>query len=263
MTQAPPGPGDPFSRAEYRRVIAWDRRIAREGPFLRRLLGEAPDRSVLDLGCGTGEHVAFFASQGARAVGLDRSEAMIEAAQDHSARGQGCFVLGEACDAGRLLPDEPPFGMALCLGNMLPHLEDEAALGAMLEAVRAQLLPGGLFLVQLLNYERIVDRGIRTLPVNVRPGDDGREIVFVRVMTPLPDNRLAFYPMTLELDPDAEEPVTVRSSRRVDLRAWRADELRTHFDAAGFRLTRYGDMSAGPYESQTSHDLVLVGTRRA
>lgn len=263
MTQAPRGPGDPYSRAEYRRVIAWDRRIAREGPFLRRLLDQAPDPSVLDLGCGTGEHVAFFASRGARAMGLDRSEAMIEAAQDHAARGEGCFVLGEACDAGRLLSGEAPFGLAICLGNMLPHLQDAAALEAMLCAVRDQLLPGGIFLVQLLNYERIVGEGIRTLPVNVRPGDDGREIVFVRVMTPLPDRRLAFYPMTLELDPDADEPISVRSSRRVDLRAWEADELDSHFEAAGFRLTRYGDMTAGPYEPKRSADLVLVATRRA
>ena len=48
MSQEPRGPGDPYSRVEYRRVIAWDRRIAREGPFLRRLLQSAPDRSVLD-----------------------------------------------------------------------------------------------------------------------------------------------------------------------------------------------------------------------
>ena len=260
MSQEARGPGDPYSRVEYRRVIAWDRRIAREGPFLRRLLDGAPDRSVLDLGCGTGEHVAFFAGRGARAVGLDRSEKMIEAAREHEARGLGRFVLGEAADAGTLLADEAPFGLAICLGNMLPHLLDEKALNAFVVAVRERLAPGGRFLIQLLNYDRIVDTPIRTLPVNVREGDDGREIVFVRVMKPLPDNRLLFFPTTLELDSDAEEPISVKSTRRVELRAWREGELSTHLEAQGFRVTRYGDMTGGPFERMQSSDTVLVGT---
>ena len=71
------------------------RRIEREGPFLRRLLDAAPDRSVLDLGCGTGEHTAFFADEGARAVGVDRSEAMLTAARDHEAAGRGRFLEGD------------------------------------------------------------------------------------------------------------------------------------------------------------------------
>ena len=80
MSAAPHRPDDPYSRVNYRRLIAWEKRIAREGPFLRSLLGRAPERSVIDIGCGTGEHVAFFSAAGARAVGLDRSEAMLKEA---------------------------------------------------------------------------------------------------------------------------------------------------------------------------------------
>src|SRR5690606_4013399 len=90
MTEPSTGPReDPYARAEYRRVIAWGPRIERERPFLLSLLERAPDRSVVDLGCGTGEHVAFFAEVGARAIGIDRSEDMISQARDHEARGKG------------------------------------------------------------------------------------------------------------------------------------------------------------------------------
>ena len=248
-------PTDPYARAQYRRVIAWDRRIAREGPWLRQLLERSPDASVLDLGCGTGEHVAFFAGLGARAVGLDRSEAMIEAAQDH---GAGRFMHGDVADATELLRDEPPFGLAICLGNMLPHLLDDNALDTFLSAARECLLPGGHLVVQLLNYDRIIDTPVRTLPVNVRPGDGDEEIVFVRVMRPRPDGMLAFYPTTLSLDPEADEPISVVSTRRVELRAWRKADLNRLLTSRGFQVSWHGDMAGGPFEPAHSMDLVLV-----
>ncbi len=254
---------DPYSRVEYRRLIAWGPRIQREAPFLREVLATAPDRSVIDLGCGTGEHTAFFASEGCRAVGLDQSETMIDAARDHESQGQGRFVLGGAQDAAALLADEPAFGMAICLGNMLPHVKEDEHLAALLTAARSVLLPGAKLLIQLLNYAGIRERGDRHLPVNFREGDDGSEIVFLRVMTAQPDGRMLFFPTTLELDPESEEPITVRSTRRVELRAWTADELAPRMRAAGLEPVFHGDMFGGPFDPATSNDLVVLATAQS
>ena len=206
--ETPPLP-DPYSRTDYRRIIAWEARIERERPFLSALLDRSPERSVLDLGCGTGEHTAFFARQGARAVGLDRSESMLAAARDHETRGEGRFVLGSVTEASAALPGEPPFGLAICLGNMLPHLRDDTGLDAMLAEVAALLVRGGHFLLQILNYRRLIDQKIRHLPVNFREGPEGEEIVFLRLLQPISDECLLFFPTTLVLDPNSEEPVTV------------------------------------------------------
>ncbi len=257
------GPGDPYARSEYRRLIAWETRIAREAPFLERLLDAAPDRSVLDIGCGTGEHTAFFARLGARAVGLDRSESMLEAARDHQARQEGRFVEGDVLDASALLAGEAPFGLAICLGNMLPHVLEDDELAAFVTAVHDHLAPSATFLLQILNYERIVGQGVRALPVNLRAGEDGEEIVFLRLMTPQPDGRILFFPTTLTLDADSEEPVAVKTTRRVPLRAWTAPELRERFEAAGMAVKLHGDMQGGPYEPARSPDLVLTAQRTA
>jgi glycine/sarcosine N-methyltransferase len=253
---------DPYSRTEYRRLIAWERRIEREAPFLGRLLADAPDPSVLDVGCGTGEHVAWFARQGVRAVGLDRSESMIDAAREHEARGEGRFVLGDVLDAQTLLAGEPPFGLALCLGNMLPHVLTDEDLGRFASAVRERLADGGVLLLQILNYERILAQGIRALPVNVRPGEAGDEIVFLRLMRPAEGGRILFFPTTLTLDAASEEPVAVRTSRRVELRAWTSGDLVRCFEAAGMSVRLFGDMQAGPYDASASADLVLTARRR-
>jgi SAM-dependent methyltransferase len=258
----PHPPGDPYSRADYRRLIAWSARLARERPFLLHLLDRAPERSVLDVGCGTGEHVAFFAEAGARAVGLDASESMIEAAREHEARGHGRFVLGDAREARSLLTGEAPFGLALCLGNMLPHLLAEEDALRLFAEVHALLRPRGEFLVQVVNYERILAEGVRALPVNVRQGGDGGEIVFLRLLKPAPAGRILFFPTTLVLDPDAEQPVSVKQSRRVELRAWRAPEIGDLLGRTGFEVVLHGDMAGGPYEPRTSTDVVVVATAR-
>ncbi|MHC5011812.1 MAG: class I SAM-dependent methyltransferase [Planctomycetota bacterium] len=261
MSSAANEASDPYSRAEYRRLIAWTRRIDREAPFLRSLLERAPDRSVVDIGCGTGEHTAFFAREGCRAVGVDRSEAMIDAARDHEARAEGRFVLGDVIEEGGLLADEPPFGVALCLGNMLPHVQEDEGLDRFVQVVRRLLAPGGVFLLQVLNYARIVDGGIRHLPVDFREGEDGEEIVFLRLMKAQPHGRILFFPTTLVLDADAEEPISVKTTRRVPLRAWRAEDLRPRLESAGFDVHLYGDMEGGPFRVANSHDLVVLAVR--
>lgn len=257
----PSGPGDLYSRADYRRMVAWGKRIERERPFLERLLEAAPDRSVVDLGCGTGEHVAFFATIADRAVGIDASPSMIEAARDHEDRGAARFLLGDARDAPRLLDGERGYGLVVCLGNVLPHLREEDELDAFLGAAHEVLAPGGMFLVQILNYARILDLGERHLPLSFRDGDDGKEIVFLRLMTPEDEDRVLFFPTTLEVDPAAEEPVRVVRTKRVSLRPWRATELSTRLRHIGFDVRLHGDMQGGPYEPAVSTDLVLVATR--
>jgi SAM-dependent methyltransferase len=242
-------------------MVAWDSRIEREKELLLRLLDRAPDRSVVDVGCGTGEHTAFFARAGARAVGIDRSPSMIEKAKDHEGRGEGRFVLADAAEAQRVLGGEPPFGLAVCLGNMLPHVKEAGELDAFLEAVRGLLAPGGLFLIQIVNYRRILDGGVRHLPLNFREGEGSEEIVFLRLLRPLSEERLLFFPTTLVLDSGSDEPVSVRSTRRVELRPWTLRDLGPRLERLGFEVEIHGDMQGGPFRSLESPDLVLAAAR--
>jgi SAM-dependent methyltransferase len=251
---------DPYARSEYRRMVAWESRIKREGPFLTQALERAPERSVLDVGCGTGEHTAFFARLGARSVGIDRSEEMLAQAKDHEARSEGRFLLGDVTCAPELRK-ERPFGLAICLGNMLPHITEEATLEALLGTVHDALLPQGLLVLQILNYQRILDQGIRHLPVNFREGEGEEEVVFLRLIKPVSSERILFFPTTLVVDAEGSEPVSVRRTRRVELRPWTAAQLVPVFAGAGFQVELYGDLHGGDFLDQESHDLVMVAVR--
>jgi SAM-dependent methyltransferase len=259
-----------YSRTEYRRVIAWPERIRREAPFLEAVTRAAPARTLLDVGCGSGEHTRHFAELGWSAVGIDVSEKMLgEAAALAGVTakgGVGRFEQRAAADAARL--PEAPFGAAICLGNTLAFLESEAEVSALIGGVAAALSPGAPFLIQLLNYERIRSLPVRALPVNVRPLPEGEgegEVVFIRILQPRADGNVDFYPITLELRPGGETPeVCVRSANHVVHHAWTRAVLEPVLARAGFEALRvFGGMAEEPWSVTDSPDLVLLARKGA
>lgn len=256
-----PSPSDPYSRLQYRRLIAWPARIEREWPLLREVLESGPSRRILDLGCGTGEHARFLAGHGFEVVGVDRSQAQLEEAR-REAEGSLHFIEGDLTALGEIGDPslaEASFGGAVCLGNTLPHVAGREGLGRLAADLRRLLLPGAPLLIQILNYERIFARNERHLPLNFRPQDDGGELVFLRLLETRDDGQVIFCPTTLSLSTDAETPVQVVSSRRVLLRGWRRPELEEALEEAGFRgREAYGGFGREPYDPLASQDLLLI-----
>ncbi len=134
----------------------WDARLATEGPFLAALLAEAGARSVLDAACGSGGHAIWLAQHGYRPAGADVSPAMIDLAR-RKAESAGLDIPFSVADLAALpsasLPDSDAFDAVLCLGNSLPHLLTQAELVAALRGMAAVLRPGGLLVLQNLNYD--------------------------------------------------------------------------------------------------------------
>lgn len=260
----PSDPNDPFSRLNYRALIAWQARIEREWPFLEWALSAAPERSLVDLGCGTGEHARFLAQHGYRSVGIDVSAAQIEKAREYEGESGDCgprFFEGDMLDLPELSSER--VAAALCLGNVLPYVEPED-LESRLRAVARSLLPDGRLIVQLLNYARIVEQDVRHLPLNFRPDpetDDG-EIVWVRLMRAVDPGYVDFYPITLRTRPGEDPPVVIQAVREVRLRAWTWPDLQELLRRCGFEpLHAFGDMQRTPFDNSTSNDLIFVAAR--
>ncbi|WP_291272379.1 class I SAM-dependent methyltransferase [Geothrix sp.] len=248
------GSRDAYGHLSYRGLIAWPERLKREEPLFRRVLEAAPSRRVLDLGCGTGEHARFLASLGFEPTGVDASPSQVEAAR--LADPEGRYVQGSLTALSGLV--EPGFGAALCVGNTLPHLTDADDLRRCFSGLASRLLPGGRFLLQILNYDRILDRGERTFPVMVRPGEAGAETVFLRLMTPRPDGRITFTPATLRWRPGTESPLELVSAEEIQLRGWRRAEVEALLRESGFEVREVlGTMTGEPW-SPASPDLVLL-----
>ncbi|MBE3072188.1 MAG: methyltransferase domain-containing protein [Acidobacteria bacterium] len=247
---------DPYSRVDYRRFVAWPERIQREWPFLQRILATAPLRRLLDLGCGTGEHARFLASQGYAVVAIDASESMLEKAHEAPSAEGVEFMPGDIADVATLASGV--FGGAICLGNTLPHLREAGTLGRLLNGLRARLLPGAPLVLQVLNYEKILETKQRFLPLNFRM-EPGGEAVFLRLMDPRPDGTVVFTPSTLRYRPDGDPPLEVIASRNVTLHGWTRRELDVALHDAGFRVRDvYGTVGDVAFDPRGSNDLVIV-----
>ncbi|HUV12014.1 MAG TPA: class I SAM-dependent methyltransferase [Acidobacteriota bacterium] len=253
---------DAFGRVDYRRFVAWTRRIEREAPFLKCVLEKAPSMRVLDLGCGTGEHSRFLNSLDCEVVGVDRSATMIRKAKEEPVRGGVEFVLGDIRELPPLLTAE--FGMAIALGNTLTGLVENEDLEKFLSGLRTVTDGGALFLFQILNYKRIFSQGIRYLPLNLVDDDDGSTTIFLRLMNRLPKGRVEFCPSTLKYDPESDPPLLVTQSQVITLRGWHLEELQGQLQDTGFEVEGvYGDMLGGVFDPEESHDLVVLSRRTA
>jgi SAM-dependent methyltransferase len=79
--------------------------------------------AVLDIGCGTGRHLAMLAGQIRIGVGVDYEQAYLREARKRSGAGQLYFI---AADAARL-PLRPGFDLAICMTNSWGTMEQKRA----------------------------------------------------------------------------------------------------------------------------------------
>ena len=137
-----------------------DERLA-EGPYylanLQPLLKKLPPQaSILDSACGTGLVAQLLARQGFRVTGTDASAGMVAQARQHAARA-GLDISFTTCP-WQQLPDRlnQQFDMVLCCGNAIGHCRDEDDMLQSLRGIQDVLQPGGLFVVDTRNWEKLL-----------------------------------------------------------------------------------------------------------
>jgi SAM-dependent methyltransferase len=249
-------PTNHYAHIDYRKMIAWPKRLEREWAFLSAPFGSLPSRRLLDLGCGTGEHARYLAGKGFEVVGVDVSDTMLERAREDGLPAGVQFLLGDLAHVESVVTGR--FGGAVCLGNTLAHIMDHAALTQLFKGVRAVLLPGAPLVIQVLNYERLVHSGQRCLPLTFIEDEDG-EAIFLRVMTHHDDGSVTFTPSLLRYRKDGDPALEVITSHNVPLRGWKRAEMESALDAAGFASRElFGTMGHAPYADHDSTDLVVI-----
>lgn len=132
---------------------------------------------VLDVACGSGNYTIELAKVGYNMTGIDLSRDMIDIASKKALEQNLSidFYVGDMTDLSII--NTKSFDAVMCMGNSLVHLSDEnAVLKALCEFHRI-LKDQGKLLLQIINFDRILNYNIENLPTVI---NTEKNLVFER-----------------------------------------------------------------------------------
>lgn len=160
---------------DYADMIRFADRIRTESEIFEKIISDYKISKCLDAGCGVGFHSVILSNLGIDVLGIDASPKMIEKArkfaQDFNTNAK--FEVLEFSQIKERYKGE--FELVLCLGNTLPHLLNERDLLVALRNFYNALKIGGVLIVQILNYDRIIENEERIVNIYETP-----EKIFIR-----------------------------------------------------------------------------------
>ncbi|MCM1975439.1 class I SAM-dependent methyltransferase [Streptomyces sp. G1] len=209
-------------------------------------------RSVLDVGCGTGQLLRRARAGGhpGRLVGLDPAAAMLLQARRADPGGE--WVLGDL----RSTRWEGEFDVVVMTGHAFQSLTCDEELLDALRAVRSALTAGGRFVFETRNPAARAWESWRPDRVReISDGSGGTVRVWHEVCEPVVGDRVTF---TETYDSDRwAHPVVSRST----LRFLGTPQLDRLLRASGLAVAeRYGDWGRGPLTT-TSPEIITIAGR--
>ncbi len=142
--------------------------------FVESFKIHSPESTLLDIGCGTGSLALNMAESFGTVIGIDPDKEMLDIASLKALRfkadrrnnledlGKWVFLQNGMLD---LFTEFAPnsFNTILCFGNTLVHLSTLEEVKEFLVQAFEILKPGGYLMIQIINYDRIVDQGLKGL----------------------------------------------------------------------------------------------------
>lgn len=210
--------------------------------FIRQGFGNIERSHILDVGCGTGSLSLALAGICKDVTGIDPDEKMLDLARGKAGGRYSNLKLLQLgmLDIGAQFDH---LDGIICFGNTLVHLSSADEIFAFVSQSKQALTPGGRLMIQIINYDRVIDKGIKSLPTI-----ENDQICFERL----------YHYDALRGSIDFETRLTIKSQDRtinnsITLTPVRKILLHKMLADAGFHdISFYGDFKRGLLEPDST-----------
>ncbi len=227
---------------------------------------------LLDVGCGTGSYALALAERGYQVTGIDLDPEMIGMARDklnniNEERNKKLPVKFQEIGMLDIKRNFSPgsFDGIYIIGNVLVHLDNSKQIADFLKGAAELLRPQGRLFIQIVNYERILSKGLKGLPTiyssdgNLRFERDyeyreEKEVIYFKTALIAEENR--------SKGEHQREKVKekVLHKNNIPLYPLTRDELLPMLEEVGFRmLNLYGKPNGEKYQPLESVPLIVSG----
>ncbi len=163
-----------FLSNTYYSTVDWENRLKYELPDLLKLFKEHNVKTVLDVGCGTGEHSIELAKHGFSVIGNDRSMSMIAEANRNKidlSSDKYSNVHFWHKDTEDLLYDlDLKFDAIMIMGNTLSHNPENYR--HLIKKCIDCLSENGILIIQVTNFEKVLKTDKRLLNFSFVPTNE-------------------------------------------------------------------------------------------
>lgn len=219
--------------------------------FLQGQLNE--QGNVLDLACGTGSYSIALGQKGHKVIGIDLNKDMIQLASEKNKNDNVTFHAIDMKDFKKINSEK--YNLIFCIGNSLVHLSNTDEILDLLKNIYLKLKDNGKLIVQIINYDRILEKNIISLPTI-----DKREsgVKFIRNYKYSQSKNVIYFNTELVINNDNNAKIYTNS---VPLLPIKSEEISNLIKIVGFNsINLYGNFDKEAY-TKDSYALIIEATK--
>lgn len=204
-------------------------------------------KRVVDLGCGTGNYTIALSKEGFDTIGIDLDNEMINKARTKSKdlNNKPRFIVGDMLEVDNIVSDKVDF--IFSIGNSIVHLENEEQILKLFKNSYNSLNENGKLLIQIVNYNRVINKDIKSLPTIKVPEKN----LFFERKYELDNGKIKFNTSILK-DED-------RIINSIDLIPLTKERMEYLLKLAGFKeLNYFGSFEGDKLTEDSFHTIVIA-----
>jgi len=157
--------------------------------FLDNLFKENDCKSVIDVGCGTGNHALILSRLGYEVTAVDISSSMIKKAKEKDREARIQFLRGDMRELERVVPPGQKFDAAICLGQTFCNLITNRDIQRFFKGLHKVLKRNGLFIFNARNARKISEDYLNKLLLDHMIIEEKLQLLLLFYNTRHPQNR--------------------------------------------------------------------------